>query len=201
MLPCGDEAILVELDDLDHVLALVDAIETPPTSPHIRDVVPAARTVLVRLDAPTSADTVARYLRSLRPTIRSDQARAVVEVPIRYDGPDLDDIAMMTGLTVREVISAHADQLWVSAFVGFAPGFSYLVGTAERIDIPRRNTPRVRVPPGAVGLAGEFSGIYPRASPGGWQLIGTTDAVLWDLNRPQPSLLFPGCAVQFVRTR
>ena len=121
-----------------------------------------------------------------------------VEIAVRYDGPDLDDVAHHTGLTPAEVVAAHTGTPWRVAFGGFAPGFAYLVGGDPRLRVPRRDRPRASVPAGAVGLAGEFSGVYPRTSPGGWQLVGTTEAVLWDADRHPPALLGPGATVRFV---
>lgn len=118
-------------------------------------------------------------------------------IPVTYDGPDLVEVARLTGLTVDEVVAAHTGTPWRVAFGGFAPGFAYLVGGDPRLQVPRRETPRTSVPAGSVGLAGEFSGVYPRASPGGWQLIGRTDAVMWDVDRDPPALLAPGATVRF----
>ena len=115
-----------------------------------------------------------------------------------YDGPDLAEVARLTGLDEDEVVAAHTGTPWRIAFGGFAPGFAYLTGGDERLRVPRRDEPRTTVPAGAVGLAGEFSGVYPRPSPGGWQLIGSTDAPLWDPDRDPPALLGPGGWVRFV---
>ncbi|WP_377323398.1 allophanate hydrolase subunit 1 [Pimelobacter simplex] len=115
-----------------------------------------------------------------------------------YDGPDLAEVAGQTGLSEAEVVAAHTATPWRVAFGGFAPGFAYLVGGDPRLRVPRRAEPRTTVPAGSVGLAGEFSGVYPRASPGGWQLIGRTDVVLWDLDREPPALLAAGATVRFV---
>ena len=123
--------------------------------------------------------------------------RADVVVDVVYDGADLVEVGRLTGLDPVGVIAAHTGTLWRVGFAGFAPGFGYLVGGDPRLHVPRRDEPRTKVPAGAVGLAGEFSGVYPRESPGGWQLIGRTDAVLWDLERPSPALLTPGKWVQF----
>lgn len=120
-----------------------------------------------------------------------------VELDVVYDGPDLDEVARMTGLSADEVVAAHTATPVRVGFGGFAPGFAYLVGGDSRLHVPRRAEPRTRVPQGAVGLAGEFSGVYPRETPGGWQLIGRTDAVLWDVDRPLPALLVPGNWVRF----
>ena len=117
---------------------------------------------------------------------------------MRYDGPDLDEVGRLTGLGTTGVVAAHTGTAWMVAFGGFAPGFAYLTGGDGRLRVPRRDRPRPSVPAGAVGLAGEFSGVYPRASPGGWQLLGTTDAVLWAVDRDPPALLSPGTTVRFV---
>lgn len=121
-----------------------------------------------------------------------------VEIGVRYDGADLDEVARHTGLTPAEVVLAHTGMPWRVAFGGFVPGFGYLIGGDPRLHVPRRGSPRASVPAGSVALAGEFTGVYPRASPGGWQLIGTTDAVLWDPDRVPPALLTPGSTVRFV---
>ena len=113
------------------------------------------------------------------------------------DGADLAEVAERTGLTTAQVINAHTGTPWQVGFGGFAPGFAYLIGGDPRLAVPRRSEPRSSVPAGAVGLAGEFTGIYPRRSPGGWQLIGHTGVVLWDIDRPNPALLTPGMWVQF----
>jgi KipI family sensor histidine kinase inhibitor len=127
-------------------------------------------------------------------------ARADVEIEVVYDGPDLDEVARLTGMSAEEVVAAHTGTLWRVGFGGFAPGFAYLVGGDSRLEVPRRAEPRTKVPAGSVGLAGEFSGVYPRESPGGWQLIGRISedqAALWDVSRDPPALLVPGMWVQF----
>ena len=118
-------------------------------------------------------------------------------IEVDYSGPDLEEVSSLTGLSAEEVVAAHTGQLWTVAFCGFAPGFGYLHGEDERLRVPRRSTPRTKVPTGAVGLADDWSGIYPRSGPGGWQLIGRTDAPLWDLDRDPPALLQPGMQIRF----
>lgn len=206
VLPAGEHAVLVEAPGLAEVLALAVAVRAAvarggaPWS-GVTDVVPAARTLLLvgdRLDPAPVADAV----RTLAAVVHADASTPtdgdLVEVPVRYDGPDLDDVARLTGLTAGEVVAAHTGTPWRVAFGGFAPGFAYLVGGDPRLRVPRRDTPRPSVPAGSVGLAGEFSGVYPRASPGGWRLVGTTDVVLWDAEREPPALLRPGGLVRFV---
>lgn len=208
LLPCGDAALLVELDRLDDVLALHAALEADPVD-GVDDVVPAARTLLLRLDpARTTVPAVAAALRRAaladRPRADHHDGRstgAVVELGVRYDGPDLDEVGVLTGLGRDGVVAAHTAATWTVAFCGFAPGFGYLVGDDPRLVVPRRAVPRTRVPAGAVGLAGEFTGVYPRESPGGWQLLGQTDARVWDLDRDPAALLRPGVHVRFVAVR
>ncbi len=120
---------------------------------------------------------------------------------MRYDGDDVDEVAALLGITRGELVALHTASDWRVAFCGFAPGFAYLATDHDRLRVPRRASPRPSVPAGAVGLAGEFSGVYPRSSPGGWQLIGSTDAVLWDASASRPSLLAPGMRVRFVEQR
>ena len=146
------------------------------------DIVPASRTVLLKLAGPRYQAPTRQRLGKLRVDgrgavggDRTADGRADVEIDVVYDGADLDEVARLTGLTPDEVVAAHTGTLWRVGFGGFAPGFAYLVGGDARLNVPRRAEPRTRVPAGSVGLAGEFSGVYPRESPGGWQLIGRTD--------------------------
>ena len=199
ILPAGDAAVLVELVDLAEAGRLYASLRADPL-PGTLDLVPATRTVLVTLDrAVTGAEQVAAALRSRSPADAPDPGRGeLVELPTRYDGPDLADVAALTGLAEAEVVRRHADSEWTVAFCGFAPGFAYLTGGDPALRVPRRETPRTAVPAGSVGLADGFSGAYPRRMPGGWQLIGRTDAVLWDLDRDPPALLPPRTRVRFV---
>lgn len=200
VLPCADVGLLVELADLEEVLALyAELVEDPPTG--VVDLVPAARTLMLTIDpAATDVVEVERAVRAARPRrgVRPDAGH--VEVPVTYDGEDLAEVGEITGLGERGVIEAHTGQEWTVAFCGFAPGFGYLVGTDDRLHVPRRSTPRTKVPAGAVALAGEFAGVYPRESPGGWQLIGHTALRAWDLDREPPALLVPGARVRFVES-
>lgn len=202
MLPYGDRALLIELGSTEQVVAWVDALSDLGI-PGVADVVPAAETVLVVADegADVSALRVALARIDAAPVRVCADDPDVIEIPVRYDGPDLADVARLTGLSQREVVEAHTGATWRVAFGGFAPGFGYLVGTDARLHVPRRESARTTVPAGAVGLAGEYSGVYPRESPGGWQLIGTTDAPMWDLHRDPPALLSPGARVRFVAAR
>ncbi len=201
LLPCGDVGVLVEVSQLDEALGLAAAVADLDLD-GVLDVVPASRTLLVRIDpARTTVGDVARRLGDLDvEQVRRPDARQV-EIPVAYDGEDLDEVAALTGLTTREVVAAHTGQRWTVAFAGFAPGFGYLVGEDERLRVPRRSEPRPAVPVGAVALADGFSGVYPRRSPGGWPLIGRTDLAMWDLERDPPALLVPGSTVRFVARR
>jgi KipI family sensor histidine kinase inhibitor len=197
----GDCALLLECESTAEVLAWTSVLRAAEL-PGVLDVVPAARTVLVKLAGPRYQAPTRQRLGRLRVdaedvTQEPVDGRADVVIDVVYDGADLVEVGRLTGLDPAGVIAAHTAALWRVGFGGFAPGFAYLVGGDPRLVVPRRAEPRTRVPAGAVGLAGEFSGVYPRESPGGWQLIGHTDAVLWDIDRPDPALLTPGAWVQF----
>jgi KipI family sensor histidine kinase inhibitor len=195
----GDRALMLQCGSTAEVLAWVDALRDAAL-PGVVDVVPAARTVLVELDNPRFQGVVRQRLRTMRVTAAAEappDRGADVVIDVVYDGPDLAEVAAHTGLTTAEVINAHTSTMWRVGFSGFAPGFAYLVDGDARLRVPRRSEPRTSVPAGSVALAGEFSAIYPRQSPGGWQLIGHTDAVLWDLERSNPALLTQGMWVQF----
>ncbi|MDT7708972.1 MAG: hypothetical protein QOG20_4579 [Pseudonocardiales bacterium] len=199
VLATGDAAVLVEVAGLSEVLALAAALREAAL-PGVLDVVPAARTVLL-ITAPGTDLTALRRMVLALPVEAGagPPAGSTVEIPVTYDGPDLEEVGRITGLGAEGVVEAHTATPWRVGFGGFAPGFAYLAGGDERLHVARRDEPRTAVPPGSVGLAGEFSGVYPRASPGGWQLIGRTDAVLWDETREPPALLQPGAEVRFVR--
>ncbi len=198
LLPSGSTALLVELDDLGEVLALYRALaDAPPEG--VVDVVPAARTVLLVTDPErTSLAAVAAAVRGTTPDRGQQGDGELLEVPVTYDGADLADTARLLGCDVPELVRRHGAQEWTVAFCGFAPGFGYLTSPSGGWDVPRRTTPRTRVPAGAVALAGEFSGVYPRESPGGWQLIGRTGLDVFDLSREPAALLRPGVRVRFV---
>lgn len=198
MLPCGDSGLLVELSDLDAVLALYAAlVDDPPEG--VLDMVPAARTLLLRIDPDvTDPSTLTRTVQQTSHGRASRAAGRELELPVVYDGEDLAEVGRITGLGERGVVEAHTTREWTVAFCGFAPGFGYLVSEDDRLHVPRRESPRTRVPAGSIGLAGEFTGVYPRESPGGWQLIGRTSARVWDLERDPPALLVPGTRVRFV---
>ena len=201
ILRAGESAVLVEMSGLDEVIGLHAALRrTPP--PGTVDLVPAARTVLVAFDpAVTTVDRVVADLRGHRINPARRSSGPLVEVPVIYDGEDLPEVAQAIGLTEREVVDRHCRPEYVVAFCGFAPGFAYLTGGDPRLRVPRRSNPRTTVPKGSVGLADEFTGLYPRDMPGGWQLIGRTEAVLWDLTRQPAALLPPDTRVRFVVQR
>ncbi|MGW5287778.1 5-oxoprolinase subunit B family protein [Rhodococcus pyridinivorans] len=198
ILRAGDNALLAEFDSLDEVLAHFRALDRERPR-GVVDLVPAARTLLVCFDpSETGAQVVHKWVTTTPPVSGDDVDIEEVTLEVRYNGVDLEEVGELTGLGADGVIAAHTGSLWTVAFGGFAPGFAYLTGGDSRLHVPRRSSPRTSVPSGAVGLAGEFSGVYPRKSPGGWQLIGTSDAPLWQPDRTPAALLRPGCAVRFV---
>lgn len=201
ILPAGDSAVLVEFG-AGHASALFAHRLTADPPPTMADLVTTEHTVLV-LGAPGTSRTVLRDAVADRlhqcseQTGRSDPPSDEVTIGVHYDGADLDDVARITGLTRTDVIRAHTSITWTCSFIGFAPGFGYLTSPGNPFDLPRREQSRPRVPTGAVALAGRYSAVYPRTSPGGWQLIGTTEAPLWDLDASPPSLLRAGTRVRF----
>jgi KipI family sensor histidine kinase inhibitor len=192
LLRVGREALLVEVADSAEAVSLATWARPRGLA---RDVVPGARTVLFDglVDGPVDLDRFQGLLASWQPTVASPGP--VVELSVTYDGPDLDDVAARWGCRAEEVGTRHQAVELVSAFCGFVPGFAYLAGLD--VDVPRLATPRARVRAGSVALAGRWCGVYPTASPGGWRVIGHTDAVLWDARRDPPALLAPGTRVRF----
>lgn len=199
ILTASDRALLVEAADLDEAMRLNLAWDG------MRGVVeriPGARTVLVRFDPlVVSAADLAHALASTVIDTAHLPTTGEVTVPVRYDGEDLDEAASLLGVSAAELVNRHLAADWKVAFSGFAPGFGYVVSSDPLFDVPRRSSPRTRVPAGSVALAGQFTGVYPRESPGGWQLIGRTDALMWDIDRDPPALLSPGTTVRFEQMR
>ncbi|MBT2483053.1 allophanate hydrolase subunit 1 [Streptomyces sp. ISL-94] len=196
----GGDALLVELDSAAEVAALHAELLRRRGAGElgaVRDLVPAARTVL--LDGVRDPAALgARIARWEVPPLAQTQG-PLVTVPVRYDGPDLAEVARLWGMAPEEVPAVVGGTVFRVAFCGFAPGFGYLTGLPERFHLPRRDTPRAAVPAGSLALAGEYAGVYPRSSPGGWQLIGSTDAVLWDPEREPAALFAPGTRVRFTQ--
>jgi len=194
--------VLVELDTLPDVLALLAALDADRAAgraPEVEELVPAERTLLVRFDPHrTGAGAVRAWVREARPERGVVPVAGRVELPVRYDGEDLAEVGRLTGLGADGVVAAHTGRDWTVAFTGFAPGFGYLVDGDPRLRVPRRPEPRLRVPAGAVAVAGGYSGVYPRPSPGGWRLLGTALVPVWDVDREPPALLLPGTRVRFV---
>jgi len=217
VLPARDDALLVEVDDLAQALALDASLREDPVAGVGRPV-PGARTLLVPFDpwrlpaARLAAELRARASATGRAAsadaAQGAGARAgkgagarLLEIPTVYDGADLADVARLLGCSPEALVRRHTAASWVVGFVGFAPGFAYLTGDDDGLVVPRRESPRTRVPAGAVALAGPYSGVYPRASPGGWRLVGRTDVVTWDADRDPPTPWAPGDRVRFTAVR
>ena len=202
LLPYGDDAWLLEIGD--PVDGRTDARPAAVAArlrdvPGVRQAVPGARSVLLEVDAHADAAVVrAAVLGIADHSDPPGDELPLVAIEVRYDGPDLGEVADAAGLSSDDVVRRHTAADYRVAFCGFAPGFAYLTGLDPVLQLPRRAEPRTAVPAGAVGVAGEFTGIYPRRSPGGWHLLGHTDAVLWDAARTPPALLPPGTPVRFV---
>jgi KipI family sensor histidine kinase inhibitor len=201
ILRAGDHTVLVELGNSQHALAFAARLRTERL-PDVVDHLPAERTVMV--SARPGSDMTALRAELARLSADSagshadpDQGLPDVIIPVHYDGADLDDVARLLGMSRAEVIGAHTGNAWRCAFVGFAPGFSYLESTHTMLEVPRRTQSRAGVPAGSVALAGRYSAVYPRSSPGGWQIIGTTSTPMWDLAAQPPALVQPGQSVRF----
>lgn len=197
-LPANVNAVLIELDDLEQTLALFESLTAQPIH-GVTELVPAARTILVsyRPSAASACEIIAA-VQSRNVASLAGHDSTLVEIPVRYDGEDLIEVARLLGISEAELVRRHTAGDYRIAFTGFVPGFAYLTGGHPSLDVPRRPTPRTRIPAGAVALAGTFSGVYPRESPGGWQIIGITDVPMWDLSRAVPALLQPGDRVHFI---
>lgn len=203
--PMGTNALLIDYSSSSNPLAKVLRAHAAAVEIEgLVDRVPAAQTLLLRFEGPAR-----RYLGAVEAALRGGDAqghtvgkRKTVKIPVHYDGTDLEPLAGTLGMSPQALIDWHCERPWTAAFGGFAPGFYYMVraggdGWPKVFDIPRLSTPRTRVPKGSVGLAGQFAGVYPIDSPGGWQLLGHTDVEMWDVSRPSPALLEPGAQVQF----
>ncbi|MEF9881721.1 5-oxoprolinase subunit B family protein [Streptomyces sp. P9-A4] len=198
VLRVGERALLVELGGGQETEAFHAELlrrRKDGTLPAVREIVPAARTVL--LDGVADPERLAAEMTGWRPGPPHARVGEAVGIPVRYDGPDLPEVAERWGVSVEAAVRIHTAAEFRVAFCGFAPGFGYLTGLDERYEVPRLSTPRTAVPAGSVALAGPYTGVYPRSSPGGWQLIGTTDVVLWDTGREPAALLAPGTRVRF----
>ncbi|MGF6835769.1 KipI family sensor histidine kinase inhibitor [Paenarthrobacter sp. TE4293] len=198
--PVGTRAVLAELDGLQDVLALQDMLNKSPLPGQV-DVLAAAETVMVVGESASATRAIGVRLLELELVTPEVTDSGLVVIDTVFDGDDLADVAELTGLSVDGVIAAHTGQIWTVAFAGFAPGFGYMVGENEILTVPRRSSPRTAVPAGSVALGGQYSAVYPRRSPGGWQLIGRTGARMWDLDRAQPALVRPGDRVQYKAVR
>ena len=196
--PVGERGLLVEVEELETVHRLHAALRTLDP-PGVTELVPGYRTLLLVAEQGRAEvlDELAADLPELELPDADEVAGEPVEIPVRYDGEDLDEVARLTGLDPEEVVRRHTAPEYTVAFLGFSPGFPYLVGLDPALEVPRRDTPRTSIPAGSVGLAGGQTGIYPTASPGGWQLIGRTEVTLFDPDRDPPALLGPGSRLRF----
>jgi KipI family sensor histidine kinase inhibitor len=192
----GDAALLLQADGV--AVALAAAIVSERYS-GVLDVIPGAQTVLVVTEpGRVGLDDLAARLLALPPPQAEAGAGALAEIPVVYDGPDLAEVARLTGLSAGEVVARHAGAQYRVGWLGFSPGFGYLTGLDPVLAaVPRLDEPRVRVPAGAVAIAGGLAAVYSSTSPGGWRLLGRTPAVLWDPRRDPPALFAPGMRVRF----
>lgn len=196
----GTRAFLIECPSLADVVALHAQLTAAPLPDQV-EAVAAAETVTLSFTHRAAAVAGARAVQALVIADRAGQSGRTVDIDVVYDGEDLVEVGQLTGLGADGVVRVHTQTLWTGAFGGFAPGFTYLVAEDDPLQVPRRSTPRTSVPAGSVAIAGHFSAVYPRSSPGGWQLLGHTDATMWDLERPSPALVRPGDRVRYRAVR
>ncbi|WP_344263069.1 5-oxoprolinase subunit PxpB [Actinomadura napierensis] len=197
VLRAGDAALLVETGDLAAAHRLNAALREA-SWPGVVDVVPGEQTVLVVTDPSADLDRLAARLPDLPLPADAEGDAEPVEIPVVYDGEDLDEVARLTGLPRDEVVRRHASGSYTVAYLGFSPGFGYLTGLDPALHVARRESPRTAVPAGSVAIAGPYAAVYPSRSPGGWRLLGRSSLPLWDVTRDPPSLLRPGTRVRFV---
>ena len=192
------DCFLIELSSLEETLALYSKLQNAQLK-GIKDLIPAAKTILVFFnEIETQFQTLVSVIRTFEIGSSLERNAQEVIIPIHYNGEDLAQVAELQGLSVADVILKHQQSVWNVAFIGFAPCFAYMSSPDHPFtDIPRLKVPRKKIPAGSLGLAGKYSGIYPKDSPGGWQLIGTTTEKMWDLERKNPALLLPGMIVHF----
>lgn len=196
----GDRAVLVGFDDEAEVGPWAEALERDRPA-LVLDVVRGAASVVVVGTEGAANETLRQLAESVVPLDAEGaggEVEELLEVPVRYDGEDVDEVARATELSVADVGALHSSVEYQVAFCGFAPGFGYLTGLPEGLHLPRRATPRPRVPTGALAIADRYSGVYPTASPGGWWLIGTANVPIFDIDRDPPALFTPGRRVRFV---
>ncbi|MFD9598228.1 5-oxoprolinase subunit PxpB [Kitasatospora sp. NPDC059973] len=198
----GERALLVEVAGTAEVGALYGWLRERQAAGEltpVEEIVPAARTVL--LDGVADVRALTALLRTARPAAAGAAPGPLLEVPTVYDGADLAEVAALWEVSPEAAVRIHTAPEYVVAFCGFAPGFGYLTGLPRQYGTPRRASPRSSVPAGSVALAGPYTGVYPRSSPGGWQLLGRTGLPLWDTSREPAALLAPGVRVRFTAVR
>jgi KipI family sensor histidine kinase inhibitor len=191
----GEQAALLDCDSLDQMSAARATVEAAAI-PGVIELVPGARSLLVVAEPPV-LDRVRALLDGADLAHPPSGSPREVTLDVRYDGEDLAMVARAAGLSEEDVVGLHTGAVYTVAFTGFAPGFGYLIGLPAALRQPRLESPRTRVPSGAVGVAGEFTGVYPRESPGGWRLLGHTSATLFDPAVDPPALFAPGDRVRF----
>jgi KipI family sensor histidine kinase inhibitor len=193
----GEHGLLIDLPDVEDVHRIrANVLASDPVG--VVEVVPGLRSLLVVIDpAQTSVAEFTSFLDDLDVGDVTVESSRIVDVPVIYDGPDLDEVAKLTRMRADDVVARHQAATYTVAFLGFSPGFAYLLGLDPSLYVPRRATPRASVAAGSVAIAGELAGVYPRATPGGWRLLGRTRLAVWDLNRDPPALFAPGDHVRF----
>lgn len=205
----GERAVVLELEppvSLESQQRIWGLSERLKSYPQVVETIPGMNNLTVVLADPqnTALDAIERLQRWWEESESLVPESRLIEIPVIYGGeagPDLDAVAQHSQLSAREVVELHASTQYVVYFIGFQPGFPYLGGLDSRLHIPRRAEPRLVVPAGSVGIGGSQTGIYPLATPGGWQLIGRSDITLFDPSQQPPTLLRPGDSIRFIPSK
>lgn len=195
----GERAVVLDVSEEPSAVAAAIRALAARLNVTLTEVVPGAVTVLISARDCAGLSLLTAAFPHLEIAPEQTTTASFIELPVRYDGPDLDAVADAAGLSVAEVITRHSQATYHAAFTGFAPGFAYLTGLDPSLRLPRRSNPRPSVPPGSIAIADAYSAVYPRASPGGWHLLGTTPAPIFDAERDPPALIPPGATVRFVQ--
>jgi KipI family sensor histidine kinase inhibitor len=212
--PAGDRALLIdpgsERSEVRPALLAVSLRQAAAEEGiEVVEVVPGASTVLVQLSRPGDLERLMALTGQIRASLTDDvagggpvgEADPAVTIEVVYDGADLAEVATAAGMSEAAVVQRHTGGRYHAAFCGFAPGFAYLEGLDSVLWVPRLAQARPVVPAGSVAVADRYSAVYPRATPGGWRLLGRTDAVVWDAGRTPPATLTPGREVRFRAVR
>ncbi|MGC8466538.1 MAG: 5-oxoprolinase subunit B family protein [Acidimicrobiales bacterium] len=196
--PYGDCGYLIDVAQAPLIPSLFNFLRSDYVQDRRRpivDVIPAERSILVISTLP--AHDIIDIIEAWDPSVEQGAPARIIDIPTRYNGPDLEEVARQWNVDIQAVIDIHVATTFTCSFCGFLPGFAYLTGLPQHYAVRRKATPRTALSAGSVGLAGAYCGIYPRSSPGGWQILGQTEFEPWRIDRDPPGQIMPGDKVRF----